>query len=494
MKKRVYGLISAILITILCLSLCGCSTGQEQETEPLKEEEMTTLRFPLIVGGELPKNWDAVEEALNTYLKEKLELQLEFVMVDATALEDFYLMKEGGAQGVDFVNLLSAENYLSQMVSAGVLMPLDDLLEEHGEKIKEVAGDILSAGALGETQYMIPSVKDVYSFGCSVECNADLVEKYGIDLSGIHNLSDLEPVLAKIHEEEPDVITFAGNSTGSGNTTLAAGVDRLTDALGVLLTNDPAQEAEVVDWYETDEFMELAKTFYSWYRKGYISSNMLTSQRSSSDLVREGEAFCYLSTIGPGADEGTDTELGGSIVEVALSDVPQLLTSNELGLTAIGISSTCEEPEKAMEFLELLYTDEYLVNLFSYGIEGENYTLTNGKVDQQGDYFLLYSQPMNQTLKAPLVSSGSDYESYISDFLDNEIQSAALGFVFDERPVQQQITYCQAVVAKYFPVIDSGLVDPEKEMPVFVEELKKAGIDEIIAEKQRQLDEWRERQ
>ena len=489
-KRHGFRLVSFLLSCLLCLSLCSCGQEQEQGAE-VSQEELTTLRFPLIIGGELPDNWEAVSEEINAYLAKKLQLQLDFVQVDASVLADFYLMKEGGDQAVDFVTLLSAETYLSQMVAAGILMPLDSLLEEKGEKIKEVAGDVLSVGSLEQVQYMIPSVKEAYSFGCSIECHADLVEKYGIDLTKIHSLSDLEEVLALIHEKEPNLIPFAGNSTGSGNTTLTSGVDRLTDGLGVLGEDG----LTVTDWYETEEFMELAETFSSWYKKGYLSDRTLTSQRSASDLVREGEAFCCLSTIGPGADEGMDTSLGGSVVEVALTDVPQLLTSNELGLTAIGISSTCSEPEKAMELIELLYTDDYLVNLLSYGLENENYTLTEeGRVDQKGEYFLLYSQPMNQTLRLPTVASGNDYETYVSDFLENEVSSPALGFVFDERPVRQEITYCQAVVDKYFPVIDSGLTDPKEEVPKFIAELKAAGIDKITREKQRQLEEWRDRQ
>ena len=35
-----------------------------------------------------------------------------------------------------------------------------------------------------------------------------------------------------------------------------------------------------------------------------------------------------------------------------------------------------------------------------------------------------------------------------------------------------------------------GSLDPETELPKFQQSLKDAGIDEIIAEKQKQLDAW----
>ena len=36
-----------------------------------------------------------------------------------------------------------------------------------------------------------------------------------------------------------------------------------------------------------------------------------------------------------------------------------------------------------------------------------------------------------------------------------------------------------------------GAINPETELPAFIEKLEKSGINEILAEKQRQLDEWK---
>ena len=39
-------------------------------------------------------------------------------------------------------------------------------------------------------------------------------------------------------------------------------------------------------------------------------------------------------------------------------------------------------------------------------------------------------------------------------------------------------------------VIDFGTIDPAKKLPEFIEKLKAAGIEKVIAEKQKQLDAW----
>ena len=43
---------------------------------------------------------------------------------------------------------------------------------------------------------------------------------------------------------------------------------------------------------------------------------------------------------------------------------------------------------------------------------------------------------------------------------------------------------------KYHKALVCGALDPEETLPKFNQELKDAGIDVIIEEKQAQLDEW----
>jgi len=50
------------------------------------------------------------------------------------------------------------------------------------------------------------------------------------------------------------------------------------------------------------------------------------------------------------------------------------------------------------------------------------------------------------------------------------------------------------VVEKYIGIIETGSVDPNIEVPLFLSELKAAGIDQIVEENQRQYDTWRKKQ
>ena len=68
--------------------------------------------------------------------------------------------------------------------------------------------------------------------------------------------------------------------------------------------------------------------------------------------------------------------------------------------------------------------------------------------------------------------------------------SEAMGFIFDSAPVYDQMAACTSVVDEYRDALLYGLVDVDSYLEEFNAELKAAGIDEIIAEEQRQFDAW----
>ncbi len=52
------------------------------------------------------------------------------------------------------------------------------------------------------------------------------------------------------------------------------------------------------------------------------------------------------------------------------------------------------------------------------------------------------------------------------------------------------MTACANVVAQYYMPLMYAESNIDETLPVFQQALKDAGVDTIIAEKQRQLDEW----
>ena len=68
-------------------------------------------------------------------------------------------------------------------------------------------------------------------------------------------------------------------------------------------------------------------------------------------------------------------------------------------------------------------------------------------------------------------------------------KSPAFGFSFNTVEVEDQIAGCNNVCDKYLGTLMLGMGD-DAMLAQFQEELKNNGVDDIIAEKQAQLDAW----
>ena len=84
------------------------------------------------------------------------------------------------------------------------------------------------------------------------------------------------------------------------------------------------------------------------------------------------------------------------------------------------------------------------------------------------------------------------YETLDNFSAENADLSQAFGYVFDSSSVRTQVAAVTSVIQEYNPALICGMNDNvEERVQEFIAALKTAGIDEIIAENQRQFDEWR---
>ena len=65
-----------------------------------------------------------------------------------------------------------------------------------------------------------------------------------------------------------------------------------------------------------------------------------------------------------------------------------------------------------------------------------------------------------------------------------------MGFTFNPEPVSDEMAAITNVKNKYFKALIVGAVDPDEYIPILNDELKQAGIETVVAEVQRQLDEF----
>ena len=135
------------------------------------------------------------------------------------------------------------------------------------------------------------------------------------------------------------------------------------------------EEIKVVNQYELPQVKELFTLMHDWNQKGLIRPDAATVTEVSPDLLAGKLPVGVEGTIKPGVDAISTVRHGGrTVVSSAFTDA--WMTTGSITGTLTAISRTSKHPEKAMEFLNLVNTDEYLYNLITIGIEGKHYEKT----------------------------------------------------------------------------------------------------------------------
>ena len=101
-----------------------------------------------------------------------------------------------------------------------------------------------------------------------------------------------------------------------------------------------------------------------------------------------------------------------------------------------------------------------------------------------------YWEMPNSLIADPLVGNTSDYNELLRQNNLTAPVSRAMGFSFDNSSVSSEIAAIYAVVDEYRAGLIGGALDLDENYPRFIQKLKDAGIDAVIAEKQKQLDAW----
>ncbi|AIQ35901.1 hypothetical protein R50345_15475 [Paenibacillus sp. FSL R5-0345] len=96
----------------------------------------------------------------------------------------------------------------------------------------------------------------------------------------------------------------------------------------------------------------------------------------------------------------------------------------------------------------------------------------------------------NQFLNYVWNSEATDKWEQFKKFNEGAKSSPALGFTFDSEPVKSEVGALANVLREYQKMLETGSVDLDKELPKYIAAQKSAGLDKVIAEKQKQLNEF----
>ena len=513
MKKKLALLLAGVLL-VGTLGGCGAAstndTGADvketdrqteadrEGTKPAESQQASGETVELIwyVAGNGPQaDTQAVLDEANKYLLEKLNCTLKIVETDFGSYDQKMQMVIASQEEFDLCYTAHWSNNFYNNINKNAFLELDDLLNQYAPDLKTlIPQEGWDAAKVKGNIYGVPNMQ-IWAMTNAVMLVKEYVDKYNFDTTSVKGLKDLEPLLEAIKADNPGMYPFACNKGGMLDfLTFNMGYDELAGRHipGVVMLDD--QDLKVINQFELPQVMEHYKMMYEWNKKGYIRQDAATLNDSNMEMKSGLHAASLTGTLKPGLDVIAKELFGGrDVINVPLSD--SWLPTTGITATMTAISRTSKHPEKAMEFLNLFNTDPYIYNLITQGIEGKHYE----KIDD------IYIRPIENSGYAPNADwmYGNQFLVYLKegqgkdDWADtielNKIAkpTPALGFVFDPTNVQNEIASVSAVVKEYELSLDTGSVNPEKTMPVFLEKLKQAGSQVIIDEVQKQIDEWK---
>ncbi|MHA7581828.1 ABC transporter substrate-binding protein [Paenibacillus vandeheii] len=480
--------------------LAGCSAengGGETDSNPsaMSDKDLAPYEVTMAFYGNDQKDLPAVQDEMNKILKEKINATVKITPINISSWQQQTNLMLAGNEKVDLMFTSAGFNY-GTLVAKGQLLPLDDLIEKYGSGIKEALEPYqLSATKINGISYAIPAIKDMAN-DYGILMRKDLVDKYKIDLSEIKTINDLDAVFQTIKENEPNMVPLVAKNPGTGP--FYAGYipfDSLGGGVGVLPDYD--NNMKVVDWYETSQYADQLNLLRKWYEAGYLLKDAATSKTDGRALVKEGKAFAYFSNLNPGSVDEASRKAGKEMTVVRLT--PAYATTDMITSIMWSIPKNSKDPDRAMMVLNLLYSDKQLYNLLAWGIEGKNYVkksenvidypvgvdITNNGYNFNTPYLF-----GNQFLSYTWTNQDPDIWKKFDQKNKSAKKSKALGFTFDVDNVKTELAAVNNVISEYGLGLETGTLDPVENLPKFIAKLKAAGVDKIISEKQRQLDEW----
>lgn len=369
--------------TAVLLTACG---GKDKKEGAVDKDGKVTLR--VFDKNSKSNKWD---DRIAKVVSEKTGVNVEIISPTGDPASKLALM----LSGKDYPDIVLTDrtgNLTNKYIESGAFIPLNDLIDEKGPNIKEMYGETLNKTRYqdGKNYYLSnwygPSTEPVDAFNMRYDMVVDLLGKERADSSEPFTQDEYVDLLAKFKEKYPEVdgnksegiILNGKEGANFGTFESMFGVKKYYENNGQL------------EWKVRDPQYKKAMTFVNeLYRDGYIDKEwvtvnpeLLNQKLATGNILSAPNAYWNVGT----ANDSLKATKGEESQYVAYKVLGDGVTNEQatygsrssLGWDAIGITDNCENVDAAIKFIDFLASQEGQ-DLLLWGIEGEDYTIEDGK-------------------------------------------------------------------------------------------------------------------
>ena len=522
MKKK---LVAMLVTAALAIGLVACGNPGEQkasadkaQTAESEKEGEEAAKPETGTEGSLeaaadPADWPVVKVEICSFTdSQEKEAEIEaalneyLISIDAGVQADLLPIAIGDratqltlmlTDNNDPIDLFAWRWYSSvtDLVKNGQCISLEKYKDVYPELWELFPESVYDTCKVNGEQYSLPGADSFSNFQVYA-MRKDVAEEIGVmDLVDTKiTMDQFNEILEKAEAAHPELCWH-----GDTFVKPLMGVDNLgNDALIGALMNRGVGETEIMNYYATDDFRDYCLQCKEWADKGYIVDDPLNTNYAGYTLMNDGIGGGYMF-------EAYSIDYAYSLMKAQITydtvvfQLTDLMGDNSCVYNGWQISTVCKNPDAAMKLLDLMYTDENVARFFALGIEGVTY-----KVDENGCAWYADGVDVNTVgwnLSAPWFYPNeclslpfeTDYKEYYSAmealWSDDSIQySNGMGFVFDNSAVYDQAAACAATVDEYRTALLMGQVNVDEYLERFRSELEANGINDVIAEMQKQYD------
>jgi putative aldouronate transport system substrate-binding protein len=458
---------------VTALFLCGCGKG----TGPSGAPTLIWWQVGSAQGGIADDL-----KIISDYTQEKIGVRLDIKQAGwGDAAQRFTTMINAGEYyDILFTDLTSYSRY----TALGAFADLTDLLPDQAPRLWDYIPEVLWNGVKIKGRiYSVPTYKDsaktLYHFW-----DHDIMEKYGLDINDT-SWAGLDRALRTIKAGEGERY-YPLNLSRSTNNFIFDNYDSLAADLQPMGVRLDDGEHRVVNTLEQADVREAFRYLHTWYEAGIINpdANMM-------DETPKYRPF-FKAQAWPAVAASYATSAGIAKYDAVRFFGPSYSTDSIQG-SMNAVNANSKYKQEALKLLELVNTDRKLRDMLGYGIEGKHFTyVADGKAVRRDrtDWPLINYQAGSYFIETPEDTVPPGYWDEVRQLNEEAVPSVMLGFILDMEPIRNEIINCRSVWMKYFTDLNTGASDPETVLPQVMAELKAAGFDQVLAEAQRQVDDY----
>lgn len=497
MKKEIH----KTILKIGLLAVLTAGTGLKEanaaiQTDKAKEPYEVAVQMVVLPGTEIQNEAD-IEEAIDAITLPAINCTVDLQFIWISELPNTTNLAIAGNEKIDLIHVGTVQP-LSSLVGADILydMNTDDLLQKHGQELVSLYGKLLESGNVNGRQLAIPA-KQFNSEKKGFYYNKTIADKLGITVPDKGTLDDFEKVLYQVKASGEDIMCYF---VGGGDINLMAWMvpyEAYGNEAAYGAVMDSSKDTVVENLYATEEYRDYVLRMYKWRQDGIIEKDPADTT-SGNEYQYTQRLFCGVGNYSPiQMNENQHIAAENGFEYGYMTMVEAQVTNSSVAESMWGIARNSERPDKALEFLNLLYSNAEVANIMKYGLEGENYNFVEGSddiIERNNSYFPMFYVGGNQREMYLQTPAGEDFIEQCEAQEKEAKVSPLLGYTFDDTNYQTEAAVIGSVISEYTPILQNGLCGSEEETMEYLDEflaaLDAAGMNEVIEANQAQLDAW----